>query len=312
MLSFKDSIVSFRTKINGAIILYFAAILASLTIFGCAKPIANFTTSQEKWTAPAKVKFNNLSQKAETFQWSFGDGGSSTLAAPEHKYVRSGDYKVQLLANKGKKSSTKTMDITVKAPAECIVELETEFGTMEILLNDATPKHRDNFIKLVEEGFFNDLLFHRVIDGFMIQGGDPQSRNASTDQPLGMGGPGYTIPAEFVDSLVHFKGALAAARQGDAVNPEKASSGSQFYIVQGRPVTNEMLNNLENQKNKRYTQDQREKYAQLGGTPFLDREYTVFGKVIKGLDIIDKIAKSPLGKNDRPIKDVKMKMRLIH
>ena len=185
------------------------------------------------------------------------------------------------------------------------VVMKTNKGDITIeLFNETMPITANNFLKLAQEDFYDSVIFHRVIDGFMIQGGDPDG--------IGSGGPGYTIPAEFVDSLVHFKGALAAARQGDAVNPEKASSGSQFYIVQGRPVTNEMLNNLENQKNKRYTQDQREKYAQLGGTPFLDREYTVFGKVIKGLDIIDKIAKSPLGKNDRPIKDVKMKMRLIH
>ncbi|MCK6695367.1 MAG: peptidylprolyl isomerase, partial [Thermoanaerobaculia bacterium] len=174
-------------------------------------------------------------------------------------------------------------------------------------LYTSTPKHRDNFVKLAEEGYYDDLLFHRVINGFMIQGGDPQSRNAPAGQPLGMGGPSYQIPAEFVDSLVHVKGAIAAARTN---NPEKKSSGSQFYIVHGAPVTEAALNQIESMRRFLYTPEQRKAYLELGGAPHLDREYTVFGHVIKGLEIIDKIATVETAPGDRPKKDVKMKIRV--
>ena len=199
--------------------------------------------------------------------------------------------------------------VQITAPERCLVEIETDFGTMTAELYNSTPKHRDNFIKLAEEGYYNDLLFHRVINGFMIQGGDPNSRNAPAGQMLGSGGPNYQIPAEFVDTLAHVKGALAAARTN---NPEKKSSGSQFYIVQGGgPVNEQMLNQIEASKGFHYTPEQREQYQSLGGTPFLDRDYTVFGRVIKGLEVIDKIAATQTSAGDRPVKDVKMKMRVI-
>jgi peptidyl-prolyl cis-trans isomerase B (cyclophilin B) len=142
----------------------------------------------------------------------------------------------------------------------------------------------------------------------MIQGGDPDSRNAPSGKMLGMGGPNYQIPAEFVDTLAHLKGALAAARTN---NPEKKSSGSQFYIVQGSPVNDAMLNQIESMKGFHYTPEQRREYLATGGTPHLDRDYTVFGRVIKGLDIIDKIAATQTAPGDRPVKDVKMNMRVI-
>ena len=145
----------------------------------------------------------------------------------------------------------------------------------------------------------------------MVQGGDPDSKGARAGQGLGSGGPGYTIEAEFVDSLVHLKGAIAAARTGDAANPQKRSSGSQFYIVQGQPMTEDMLDRIEAQKGIRYSKEQREAYLEVGGTPFLDREYTVFGKVIEGLDVLDKIAAAQTDGRDRPVKDIAMKIRLI-
>jgi peptidyl-prolyl cis-trans isomerase B (cyclophilin B) len=188
------------------------------------------------------------------------------------------------------------------------VEIETDYGTMTAELYNATPKHRDNFIKLAEEGYYNDLLFHRVINGFMIQGGDPNSRNAPAGQSLGFGGPSQLIPAEFVDSLAHFKGAICAARTN---NPEKKSSGSQFYIVQGGPVTDETLTQIETMKRFHYTPEQRAEYLAVGGTPHLDRDYTVFGRVIKGLDVIDKIGAAETAAGDRPKKDIKMKIRVI-
>lgn len=196
------------------------------------------------------------------------------------------------------------------------VALETQFGTMTIEVFDDTPAHRDNFIKLVEEGFYNDQLFHRVIKDFMVQGGDPNSRGAAPGARLGTGGPGYTIEAEMDSTHLHIKGALSAARQGDQVNPEKRSSGSQFYLVQGKTYTEDELANFESRMQKNhpgfaYTDSQKEAYASAGGTPFLDMEYTVFGQVIDGLDIIDSIAAVRTARGDRPLQDVTMRMRII-
>lgn len=189
------------------------------------------------------------------------------------------------------------------------VLIETELGNMKVLLYNSTPKHRDNVIKLVKEGFYDGLLFHRVIQNFMIQGGDPDSRNASPQQMLGQGGPGYTIDAEI--GALHFKGALSAARLPDAVNPEKNSSGSQFFIVQGYKVQDQELDRWENEKGIKYTPEQRKIYREVGGYPFLDNDYTVFGEVVEGLDVIDKIAAVPVGAADRPVNDLKMKISLL-
>ncbi|MBK7938994.1 MAG: peptidylprolyl isomerase [Lewinellaceae bacterium] len=289
--------------------LVFPTLLAALALSSCAvKPVANFTMPVQKLVAPVEVNFTNTSLKADSYAWDFGDGATSTEANPTHRYVHSGNYTVTLQATKGTKTVIKKQMIQVTAPERCLVEIETDFGTMTAELYNDTPKHRDNFVKLAEEGYYNDLLFHRVISGFMIQGGDPQSRNAPAGKPLGSGGPSYQVPAEFVDSLFHIKGALAAARTN---NPEKKSSGSQFYIVQGGPVKEEVLNQIEGMKGFHYNPEQRKEYLELGGTPHLDRDYTVFGRVIKGLDIIDKIAATQTGQADRPVKDVKMKIRVI-
>lgn len=198
-----------------------------------------------------------------------------------------------------------------KAEKEYYVKIETSYGDMVVKLYNETPKHRDNFLKLVKEGLYDGLLFHRVINQFMIQGGDPNSRNAKPGQMLGDGGLNYTVPAEFVPTLFHKKGALAAARQGDEVNPEKASSSCQFYIVQGNVWSAERLKMLEQRMGKSFTAEQAEVYASLGGTPFLDGDYTVFGEVVEGIDVVDKIAAVPCGQMDRPLEDVKMKMTII-
>ena len=249
------------------------------------------------------------------------------------------------------------------APAESMVLISTEFGNMKVKLYNETPKSRDNFIKLVREGFYDSLLFHRVIKGFMIQGGDPQSKNAAPGVMLGNGDVGYTIPAEFNDSLIHKKGALCAAR---TENPEKAGSACQFYIVQGQKKTDAELDQLEqninngsrmqgafqkiinepsnaalketfvrmqqtgqrdslntliqttiqplinaNMKPFKYSPSQREAYKTIGGTPQLDQGYTVFGEVVEGMDVIDKIAAVPIASADRPATDVRMKITLI-
>ncbi len=182
--------------------------------------------------------------------------------------------------------------------------IKTEYGDMKVKLFNSTPKHRDNFMKLAKEGFYNDLLFHRIIKGFMIQGGDPNSKDAAPDARLGSGGPGYLIDAEI--GSPHLKGTLAAARTGGASNPEKKSSGSQFYIVQGKPQTDAQLDSQEKFKKITYSPEQRKRYKEEGGTPQLDMDYTVFGQVVEGMDIIDKIAAVQTAPGDRPVQDVKM------
>jgi len=197
------------------------------------------------------------------------------------------------------------------------VELLTDHGIIVLRLYDSTPLHRDNFIKLVKTRYYDSVLFHRVISNFMIQAGDPGSRNAQPGIPLGNGGPGYTIPAEIRTTLFHKKGTLAAARTGDNVNPQRASSGSQFYLVQGKIFTDEGLDSVEinRLKGRKLPAEHREVYKSLGGAPHLDQSYTVFGEAIKGLEVIDKIASVPTSKGadrDRPLQDVKiLKAKLI-
>lgn len=242
---------------------------------------------------------------------------------------------------------------------ENLVQIKTDLGTIKIRLYDETPVHRDNFIKLINEGFYDDLLFHRVIKNFMIQGGDPESRGAKPAQLLGKGDPGYTLPAEFHPSCFHKKGAVAAARQGDDVNPDQRSSGSQFYIVQGTRFTEEDLlaidkrindmrqqnlfyrnlasereentaravpldDNTLQQNAMKKTQEQlqhtapyripdhqRDIYKTVGGAPHLDGSYTVFGEVVEGLDVVDRIAAAETDDHARPHHDIPMKIKLV-
>jgi cyclophilin family peptidyl-prolyl cis-trans isomerase len=243
-----------------------------------------------------------------------------------------------------------------------VVVISTDLGDIRLKLYNETPRHRDNFIKLVKEGYFDGMLFHRVIQNFMIQGGDPLSKNAAPGDRLGNGGPGYTIPAEFVPGLFHRKGALAAARMGDQVNPAKESSGSQFYIVQGKKWRQGELDTLEVRMNsalkqniqrklfmesqkelETYRQEKKEDlfnrkmmqvqitadslynlapkmklseiqkkvYTSVGGYPSLDGAYTVFGEVSEGFDVIDRIAAEQTDKADRPLRDIKMKIKVV-
>jgi peptidyl-prolyl cis-trans isomerase B (cyclophilin B) len=198
-----------------------------------------------------------------------------------------------------------------KNEKQTMVLISTSYGDMKMVLYNETPQHRDNFIKLVQKEFYNGTLFHRVIKDFMIQGGDPESKVAQPGQMLGSGGPGYTVPAEFNSKFIHKKGALSAARQGDGVNPKKASSGSQFYIVQGKKSTKTELTNISRRNGISYTAEQIKAYETIGGTPFLDMNYTVFGEVIEGMDVIDKIAAVVKGRGDRPKEDIKMTMKIV-
>lgn len=250
----------------------------------------------------------------------------------------------------------------VQKDKEAIVQIKTEFGDIKLKLYSDTPEHKKNFLKLIDEGFYDGLLFHRVIENFMIQGGDPDSKNAEAGKRLGGGTPRYTVPAEFVPVHFHKKGALAAARKGGPSNPEKRSSGSQFYIVQGEVFSGGKLDTLETVINGRvkkqlmkekftaatqelnefrnnndqvgfnvrvaelraevdsiyearepftFTQEQREAYTTVGGYPSLDGEYTVFGEVIEGLDILDKIAAVETDRYNRPNSDIKMEIEVV-
>jgi peptidyl-prolyl cis-trans isomerase B (cyclophilin B) len=194
---------------------------------------------------------------------------------------------------------------------EQFIKIETSMGDMVIKLYNETPAHRDNMIKLINEDFYNNQLFHRVMKDFMIQGGDPHSAGAEKGQRLGSGGPGYTIPAEFNKNLIHKKGALAAARKGDQDNPEQASSGSQFYLVQGKVLTPEEINVLTQRGVATFTKESAEIYTTIGGTPHLDGAYTVFGEIVVGLDVLDAIASQPTDAYNRPLQDVIYSISII-
>ena len=192
-----------------------------------------------------------------------------------------------------------------------LVKIETDSGTMIATLYHQTPLHTNNFIKLTKEHFYDGLLFHRVIKNFMIQGGDPDSRHAKPGQQLGEGGLKYTVAKEFDTALFHKKGALAMARESDSVNPKKASSSTQFYIVEGKPVTDAEMDKWQTRFKMIIPENHRGVYRTIGGAPFLDMNYTVFGQVISGLEVIDKIANVPKDKHDRPLHDIKMKIVLL-
>jgi cyclophilin family peptidyl-prolyl cis-trans isomerase len=192
------------------------------------------------------------------------------------------------------------------------IVIETSMGNISLLLYDETPLHRDNFIKLVKDGYYDGQLFHRVIRDFMIQGGDPNSKHAGSGEMLGLGGPAYTIPAEFNFRFYHKSGALAAARRGDEVNPKKESAGSQFYIVVGEKLSKAQLDDMVNKGIHRpFSEQQIKDYTTLGGAPHLDGAYTIFGEVTGGMDVVEKISTMPTDPYERPLQDIKYTIKIV-
>ena len=202
--------------------------------------------------------------------------------------------------------SQRTVDQLKKDVSGIQVEMVTSEGEIVLFLYEDTPLHRDNFIKLVKEGFYKGLLFHRVIERFMVQAGDPESREALPGQMLGKGSLDYTIPAEITPGHFHKRGALCAARRGDDVNPKKESSSCQFYIVQGNVWPEGNLVRMAEKMGKKMTPEQFKAYTTVGGAPHLDGDYTVFGEVLKGMEVVDRIASLPRDRFDRPREDVRI------
>ena len=271
-------------------LIYIFSILFALTAIQSCKKVSikvDFKSDTQSGNAPFAVTFTDLSTitsgSIESWQWDFGDHSTSTLQNPSHTYTTAGTYNVTLtVTGKGASgTTTKTGYIVVPvqtAATEKIIEIKTSFGTMYMWLYKQTLQHRANFLKLADSGFFDNTTFHRIVKDFVIQGGDPNSKDSDPTND-GYGGPGYTIPAEFVDSLKHDYGAIGAARNN---NPLKASNGSQFYVVTNKT-----------------------------GDHNLDKNYTVFGKLISGVDIAYTISKEPSDGNSRPITDIKMDVNVI-
>lgn len=298
-----------KATISGFVFL----ITGILFLGSCNQPLANFITDHgHEVVIPNEINFKNTSVNADRFSWDFGDGNTSDLPEPKHQYLHSGHYTVRLTASKGDKSADHKQHITVHAPKTCHVLITTNFGNMIVELFDNTPLHRDNFIHLAEQGFYNDLLFHRVINGFVIQGGDPSSRNSPVNLQTDTLQSLKEIDAEIQPEHIHLKGALAAARMPDQVNPEKKSSGSQFYLVHGSRVLPETLDQTEHSKDFKYSSAQKNAYFSMGGSPQLDMEYTVFGRIIRGLEVLDAIAAVKTNADDRPLENVWMKISVIN
>ncbi len=267
----------------------------------CARPVAKFSHQESNTlVAPVEVSFQNTSTGADSYTWVIDDTLRYDTVDISHLFLESGRHTIKLISKKGQKQSIASKELIINPPTNCLVHLETNYGNMLLELSELTPKHRDSFARLVDAGYYDGIIFHRVIDGFMIQAGDNKLRKNKYPNPT----PKKETMPEFREELIHHKGALSAARMPDDVNPEKASSATQFYIVHGKELSDKSIDNYESSRPIDYTQDQRSMYKSVGGAPQLDGEYTIFGKLISGFDTLDKIAQIDTDNRDKPLEDV--------
>jgi len=250
---------------------------------------------------PAHLTFENKSENANAYIWKVNSEVVAESENLDYTFLESGRYLVELEAQKDSKKDKKQTEIIIEASIQCHVLIKTSLGNLVVQLSEQTPRHLNNFVQLVESNYYNGLTFHRVIDGFMIQGGDNKTRKSGKrfSEP-------EQIDHEINPELHHVKGALAAARMPDQMNPKKKSSGSQFYIVKGSSLTKDKLKRIRAEKLFEYNQDQIASYLEQGGAPQLDGEYTVFGSLVSGFDVLDKISETKTNKFDKPLEDVKI------
>jgi cyclophilin family peptidyl-prolyl cis-trans isomerase len=274
--------------------LVFCALLSA-----CTKPISQFRTVSTDLTAPTVIDFENLSTGAESYTWKVDSKIVSDSTDFNHLFLSSGRHTIELVSTHGSKKSISRQDIFIEAPSECLVYMLTNLGPLLFSLSDKTPIHRDNFLDLVTSSYYDGIKFHRVINGFMVQAGDPETNTASKKIPHKK-----EIEQEINTGLLHYKGALAAARMPDNINPKKASSSTQFYIVEGQTLTAESVEQHGYSKLFDYSEDQKLRYIKEGGTPQLDGEYTVFGHLIDGYDTLEAISNTATDGRDNPIESV--------
>lgn len=280
----------------------FRTLLLCILFIQCSVPKAAFDLEgDDVRTAPEYLYFNNQSINAKAFRWLINDQIVSQEQDLRYYFTESGNYKISLHAIEGDKVSTADHYIGVRAPKECMILISTDKGDMVFELYEQTPIHRRNMLNLIKMGYYEGIAFHRVIEGFIVQAGDNATRTDGKIFSLP-----ETIPNEINTNLLHFKGVLAAARMPDNINPDKASSATQFYIVDGRDVTKEELKFLGDGRSTPYRQSQVEAYLDNGGSPQLDHEYTVFGRMVEGQAVLDSIANVETNDRDRPIDEVRI------
>lgn len=265
----------------------------------CSRPVANFYSETKESQAPITFNFVNESQNAEKYEWYVNDSLVGNQQDLTFRFIESGRKEVELRAHKGDSYSSKSKEVFIEAPLSCHVIMNTNKGDLILELSEDTPAHQKNFIDLVNSGFYNGMKFHRIMDGFMIQAGDPLMREEPYKKEL---------PSEFDneihDLFFHTRGALAAARMPDNINPEKKSSGTQFYIVDGRKVNRQSLEDVESGKLFDYKEKDFSEYLKVGGAPQLDGEYTVFGHLVCCDEVLEEISRVKTGERDKPIEDV--------
>jgi len=278
---------------------YLFFLIACLLLGQCSAPIAGFDSGKDAMVVPATITFKNTSKNATEYTWLVDNKEVSTEEHLSHTFLSSGRHVVELQAFEGAKIQTTKKEVIVRPPTECLVQIETTQGNLIVSLNEDTPRHLKNFSELVESGFYNGLIFHRVIENFMIQGGGNEYRSGGRRYP-----DPKTIEHEIKQEWPHYRGALAAARMPDDMNPTKASSGSQFYIVDGRKLSAGKMEKIQDDKLFNYTEEQIAKYLEVGGAPQLDGEYTVFGHLLIGYDVLDRIAEATSDSYDKPLQDI--------